>query len=206
MMRIFLAGVLAATGLTLFAATTAADFVISGPFGGQIVVPGPAVPTPVVATAPRPKAAGLPLAPTEALGGAVVVSKSVPVYRPDEEFESLPAPKMLTTGQAAPERVPGQGPMGPMPSNLGIVQPSPSMAITPIAPRDFVKAFQPIPGKHEVLFRHPGNGKAVAVAFELPPGSPRKIVYIGHLLVFDYGRHEVTVHFQLGGKVKVTQR
>jgi hypothetical protein len=76
----------------------------------------------------------------------------------------------------------------------------------PIGPRDFAKSFVPAPGKYDVLFLHPVNGKPVSVLFQLPDGMPRKVQYVGHFLVFDYGRHKVDIHFQAGGKVTVAQR
>jgi hypothetical protein len=206
MRRILIASLLTVTAFTSFAATTTADVIVSGPFGGRFVVialmqvqvgPGVAV------SAPPAKTVSPPAPPTGALGGAVIVSKSVPVYRPEDALDTLPAPRMLTTGQVPPPRA-----FDPslVPSSQGPMPLSPGAVLTPIPPRDFVKAFQPIPGKQQVLFLHPVTGKAVPVAFDLPPGNPRKVAYIGHLLVLDYGRHDVTILFQLSGKVKVTQR
>ena len=67
------------------------------------------------------------------------------------------------------------------------------------------EAFKPAPGAYEVTFLHSRTKQPVTVAFELPPGNP-EVSFVGHSLLFDYGRHEVEIRFQVGGKVKVTKR
>jgi hypothetical protein len=56
-------------------------------------------------------------------------------------------------------------------------------------------------------WRHFGCSRPVpvTVAFVLPAGNPR-VSYFAHSLVFDYGRHEVEIRFQIGGMVRVIER
>jgi hypothetical protein len=75
----------------------------------------------------------------------------------------------------------------------------------PIAPRDFVTAFRPVPGTHEVTFLHPYSNKPVTVVFVLPEGQPQ-VSYVGNSLLFDYGQHDVEIRFKIGGKVVVHSR
>ena len=49
---------------------------------------------------------------------------------------------------------------------------------------------------------HPGSGQPVAVTFTLPDGTPKVRVHKREI-VFDYGKHDVEVHFRLGGRVQV---
>jgi hypothetical protein len=84
-----------------------------------------------------------------------------------------------------------------------VVMPAPQPA--PVLPQDFIRTFQPKPGHYEVVFLHTRSNQPVKVAFDLPPGNPR-MSYFAHSLVFDYGRHEVEIRFQIGGRVKVSER
>jgi hypothetical protein len=109
------------------------------------------------------------------------------VAQPPSQAMPLPPPRNL-------EQIPG-----PQPSV--VLEP-----LRPVEPREFVKSFVPVPGKYDVLFVHPVNGRPVSVLFQLPDGTPKRVRYVGHSLVFDYGRHQVDIRFQLGGKVTVAQR
>ena len=178
MRRTPVAGVLAFAALVLFTASASAEVVILGLFGRRILVPSPVE----VRVAPAMKT----------LNDAPIVSTPVPVVRPDMDADVLPPPRLLKTeGGAVP----------PAP------QPAAAQGIAPqaIAPRDFVKAFKPAPGAYEVTFLHSRTKQPVTVAFELPPGNP-EVSFVGHSLLFDYGRHEVEIRFQVGGKVKVSRR
>ncbi len=89
-----------------------------------------------------------------------------------------------------------------------VVAPAPMPApkfVPAISPQEFVRTFRAQPGAYQVVFLHSRTNQPVTVAFELPPGQPR-ISYFAHSLLFDYGRHEVEIRFQIGGKVKVTQK
>jgi hypothetical protein len=72
-------------------------------------------------------------------------------------------------------------------------------------PQDFAKTFQPQAGAYQVVFVHPRSGQPVTASFVLPPGNPR-VYYVPTSLIFDYGRQEVEIRFQIGGKVRVIQR
>ena len=77
--------------------------------------------------------------------------------------------------------------------------------VAAVSPADFARTFQPRPGAYQVTFVHPRTNQPVTVAFELPPGNPR-VSFVANSLLFDYGRHEVEIRFQIGGHVKVFQR
>jgi hypothetical protein len=84
-----------------------------------------------------------------------------------------------------------------------IVVPAPQPAA--VLPQDFIRTFQPKAGHYQVVFIHTRSQQPVTVAFDLPAGNPR-MSYFAHSLVFDYGRHEVEIRFQIGGRVKVSER
>jgi hypothetical protein len=132
-------------------------------------------------------------------GGQIVVTSPDDVRVGPGGVVVVPAPVMPTP---TPVVRPQADPLPPPKVAMPAIQPAP---ITPVSPQDFVKTFQPVPGIYDVLFVHPRTNQPVKVAFELPPGNPR-VSYFAHSLVFDYGRHEVEIRFQLGGKVKVVQR
>jgi hypothetical protein len=67
---------------------------------------------------------------------------------------------------------------------------------------EFATAFKPVAGTHEVVLLHPGSGQPVTVTFTLPEGSPQVRV-LKRQIVFDYGKHDVEVHFRIGGRVQV---
>jgi hypothetical protein len=83
-----------------------------------------------------------------------------------------------------------------------VVQPIPA---APMLPQDFAKSFAPMPGHYHVTFVHPRNNQMVTVDFDLPQGTPR-VSYVPHSLYFDYGRHEVEIRFQIGGRAKVFEK
>jgi hypothetical protein len=87
-----------------------------------------------------------------------------------------------------------------------VPQPAPQPAVvTAVSPADFARTFKPAPGSYTVTFVHTRSGQPVTVTFDLPAGNPQ-VSYFAHSLVFDYGRTEVEIRFQVGGKVRVTQR
>ncbi len=100
-------------------------------------------------------------------------------------------------------------PIGPpLPPPILLPAPPPPPVPIPVQERpltldEFLAAFQPIPGKHEVTLLHTRKGNAVTVCFILPPGCP-KVRAHRHEVTFDYGREAVTIRFQLGGRVKVS--
>ena len=211
MRRMLMAGLLAASGFALFAASSQADVIIRGPFGGTIVVPSPAevrVGPGVMVGSPGPRyapsaangktTAEPPLYVPSAANGKTtaeppIVSTSRPAVRPETESDTLPPPKVLKPGMAAT----ANGEVGPVPQPV----------VAPVLPRDFAKTFKPgpAPGSYEVLFLHPVSKEPVKVRFDLPPGYP-EVSYWGGSLVFDYGRHEVEIRFKLRGRVVVVQR
>jgi hypothetical protein len=189
MPRIITAGMWTLGSIAVLAMSAQADVVIRGPFGRQVVVPAPVEVRvgPGVMVAPGKVVYPAPALPAPSRE-PVIVSKPAPVVRPDMEGDTLPPPKVLAPG-------PGVG---------GLPVPVPAV-VTPILPRDFAKSFRPAPGNYEVTFLHPINRKPVTVDFSLPPGNPR-VSYCCNSLRFDYGRHDVEIRFQLGGRVRVTQR
>jgi hypothetical protein len=123
-----------------------------------------------------------------------------------------PAPVVVTPPAymppAPPQPVTLPGPVVSVPANFpgGVAPPpAPVPAARPMTHQEFAKAFQPGPGRYEVVLLHPGSKCPVTVCFTLPPGCPRVIVHKREL-VFDYGRHEVEIRFQIGGKVRVRER
>jgi hypothetical protein len=71
---------------------------------------------------------------------------------------------------------------------------------------EFARSFQPLPGRYEVVLVHPLTGCPVNVCFALPPGCPKKVRVHRRQLEFDYGRHDVVIHFERNGDVRVKQR
>jgi hypothetical protein len=70
---------------------------------------------------------------------------------------------------------------------------------------EFASAFKPVAGTHQVLLLHPVTNEPVNVTFTLPAGEPR-VQVLRRDLIFDYGRHEVEIRFQLRGGVRVVSR
>jgi len=121
----------------------------------------------------------------------------------------LPAPPIVVPGPAV--QAPQVQPPGPIVSVPGQLPPAvaPPGVLLPAAPvmtpQQFAQTFKPLPGRYEVTLIHPGSRRPVTVCFTLPDGCPR--VRTHHRdLIFDYGRQEVHVRFQVGGRVKVTAR
>jgi hypothetical protein len=99
----------------------------------------------------------------------------------------------------------------PAPAVVPAADPAPNPFIVPVPPAaptkgltldEFAAGFRPVAGTHEVVFLHPGSGQPVTVTFTLPEGSPKVRVHKREI-VFDYGKHDVEVHFRIGGRVQV---
>ncbi|MCC6419299.1 MAG: hypothetical protein IT429_13780 [Gemmataceae bacterium] len=115
---------------------------------------------------------------------------------------ALPAPAPIVS---VPSQF-GPVPVAPVPQPPVIVAPAPVVAAPAIMTHEeFARVFRPLPGRYEVTLIHPGSRRPVPVCFTLPDGCPRVRVHRREL-VFDYGRHEVEIRFQLGGRVRVTSR
>lgn len=97
-----------------------------------------------------------------------------------------------------PTPIPGPPLVPEIPRPAGVALPS-----LPVDICNFAQAFKTVEGTHEVLFMHPVKKCPVLVSFSLPPGCPK--VLVGKRdLVFDYGRHSVSIKFRiLCGKVSV---
>jgi hypothetical protein len=109
---------------------------------------------------------------------------------------------VLVAPEPQPPLPPAPVPVAPAP----VVIPLPKTVVAaPVLPQEFVKTFLPSPGAYEVAFVHPRSHQPVTASFVLPQGTPR-VYYVPHSVVFDYGRHEVEIRFQIGGRVKVIQR
>jgi hypothetical protein len=96
------------------------------------------------------------------------------------------------------------GPLVPLPAPRVVPPPPPAapVVVRPMTLAEFAACFRPVPGTHEVVLLHTRKGCPVRVCFTLPPGCPRVRLH-RHELEFDYGKHEVSIRFQLCGKVKV---
>jgi hypothetical protein len=68
---------------------------------------------------------------------------------------------------------------------------------------EFLAAFKPRAGVHQVTVQHPFTGTPVQLSLVLPEGSPRKIRTNRRVLEFDYGRRVVVVRFFRDGSVQV---
>jgi hypothetical protein len=112
-----------------------------------------------------------------------------------------PVPVEVGQPLPAPVPVPVREPFTPPPPQgvVPVPPPAPQRALTL---EEFAAAFKPIPGTHEVVLLHPGSGQPVPVSFTLPEGCPKVHVH-RRQIVFDYGKHEVEVHFRIGGRVQV---
>lgn len=100
----------------------------------------------------------------------------------------------------------GYVPAEPPPGRVLVPVPPPPPA--PVAVRvptleEFAAGFRPAPGNYEVTFLHSRSGCPVTVCFTLPPGCPKICVH-KHQIDFDYGREEVRIRCQIGGRVKVS--
>jgi hypothetical protein len=127
-------------------------------------------------------------------GGLIVVPSSSDVRVVPGSVVVVPAPTQIPPPPAVP-----------LPPPAVLVPQQQPVLVRPVSPAEFARDFRPQAGTNRVMFLHSRTNQAVTVAFELPPGNPR-VSYFAHSLVFDYGRHEVEIRFQIGGKVKVMQR
>jgi hypothetical protein len=94
----------------------------------------------------------------------------------------------------------------PRPAEQADVLPPPQVLIPatrPMTHQEFAALFKPAPGTYEVVLLHPGSKCPVTVCFTLPAGCPEVRVHRREL-IFDYGRYEVEIRFQIGGRVRVT--
>jgi hypothetical protein len=219
---------LTASGFAFFAASSQADVIIRGPFGGTIVVPSPAdvrVGPGIMVGNPGPRyapsaangkttTAEPPLYVPSAASGRTTTAEP-PLYVPSAASGKTTAePPIVSTSRPAvrpeteSETLPPPKVLEPgMAKTPGVVVGPAPQPVAPVRPRDFAKTFKPgpEPGSYDVLFLHPVNKEPVKVHFDLPAGNP-EVSYWGGSLVFDYGRHEVEIRFKLGGRVVVTQR
>jgi hypothetical protein len=137
-------------------------------------------------------------------GGLIVVPSSSDVRVGPGGVAVVPAPVPPPPHPPAPIPVVPL-PAAPLPAPTQVVPvPRPAIA-APVLPQEFAKSFQPVPGAYDIAFVHPRSHQPVTVSFVLPPGNPR-VYYVPTSLVFDYGRHEIEIRFQIGGRVKVIQR
>jgi hypothetical protein len=134
-------------------------------------------------------------------GGMIVVPSSSDVQVAPGGVAVVPAPPPpVQPVPVAPL------PVTPVPATVPIMPAlRPVVVPGPILPQDFVRTFQPLPGAYEVTFIHPRSRQPVTASFILPQGNPR-VSYVANSVLFDYGRHEVEIRFQIGGRVKVIQR
>jgi hypothetical protein len=129
-----------------------------------------------------------------------VVTVAVPVRR---TAAASPAP----VAPMPPAIRPGDPPPVPLEGAPRVVIPSP--ATTPAAVgrvptvSEFLAAFKPRAGVHQVTVQHPFTGAPVKLSLVLPEGSPSRIRTNRRVLEFDYGRRVVVVRFFRDGSVQV---
>lgn len=141
---------------------------------------------------------------------------SGPSYYPSRPSFSMRIPFVLRLDVNQPPRLVAppvivlqSGPVVPVPNGQPPIEIAPAPAL--VAPakalshEEFAAAFKPLPGTHEVVLLHPGTNQPVNVVFTLPQGTP-KVHVLRRALIFDYGRQEVEIRFQTGGRVKVVSR
>jgi hypothetical protein len=173
-------------GLCAWAGTGAADVVVRGPFGHNwVVVAPPAYGPGVVVQAPGVRVQVQEPPPLVVQPPPVVVQPPPVIVRPVQPPVIVQPPPVIV-------QPPPQPPVVVLPTR-------------PLTHQEFANVFQPLPGTYTVALIHPGSRAPVNVTFTLPPGVPRVRV-LHRALVFDYGRHEVEIHFAIHGKVRVTTR
>jgi hypothetical protein len=117
---------------------------------------------------------------------------------------------------AALTAVPGQPP-AEFPPDPPVLAPAPTplppgpllVPGQPMSHWEFADLFVPTPGRHRVTLIHPVSKCAVDVCFELPCGCVRCVTAGKRAVVFDYGKHSVTLVFRVlggGGRVDVVTR
>jgi hypothetical protein len=135
-------------------------------------------------------------------GGLIVVPSSSDVQVAPGGVAVVPAPQPPLPPTPLPV-VPL--PVTPLPAPPPVTPAPRPVVAAPVLPQEFVKTFQPLPGAYQVVFIHPRSHQPVTASFVLPQGTPR-VYYVPNSVVFDYGRHEVEIRFQILGRVKVIQR
>jgi len=67
----------------------------------------------------------------------------------------------------------------------------------------FAREFRPSEGHHRILILHPVTCRPVEVCFTLPCGKLRELEVNRRSIQFDFGRHDVHIHFRSNGTVDV---
>jgi hypothetical protein len=103
---------------------------------------------------------------------------------------------------------PGDPPPVPPEGAPRVVIPSSPATTPPAVGRvptvsEFLAAFKPRAGVHQVTVQHPFTGAPVKLSLVLPEGSPARIRTNRRMLEFDYGRRAVVVRFFRDGSVQV---
>jgi hypothetical protein len=103
---------------------------------------------------------------------------------------------------------PGDPPPVPLEGAPRVVIPSPTTTPAATVGRvptvsEFLAAFKPRAGVHQVTVQHPFTGAPVQLSLVLPAGSPSRIRANRRVVEFDYGRRVVVVRFFRDGSVQV---
>jgi len=102
-------------------------------------------------------------------------------------------------------RVGGYVPVAPLPiERMEPVSPAtPPLPVRVQTLDEFATSFRPAAGNYEVTLQHSRTGTPVTVRFTLPAGEP-KIRVSRHEIDFDYGREDVRIRCQIGGRIRVS--
>jgi hypothetical protein len=111
------------------------------------------------------------------------------------------APPAVPAAEPGAPFAPGDPPPVPLEPVTGPAVPVPAVRAPTVA--EFAASFRPLPGRYDVVVRHPATGLPVKVCFTLPPGSPRKVRVHRQKLEFVYPRHTVVIRFLRDGSVRV---
>lgn len=68
---------------------------------------------------------------------------------------------------------------------------------------NFAREFRPSEGHHRILIVHPVTCRPVEVCFTLPCGKLQELDVNRRSIQFDFGRHDVHIHFRSNGTVDV---
>ena len=68
---------------------------------------------------------------------------------------------------------------------------------------NFAREFRAAEGHHKILIVHPVTCRPVEVCFTLPCGKLRDLDVNRRSIRFDFGRHDVHIHFRNNGTVNV---
>jgi hypothetical protein len=71
---------------------------------------------------------------------------------------------------------------------------------------ELARYFVPVPGTHTVTLINPVTGCPTTVCFTLPDCALKRVCAGKRSVVFDYGKHSVTILFRIRGRADVLTR